>query len=803
MMAPSIGFWVLSLLLLSQKVNAQSGTGIIGFGISYLEDLCCQACYDSLSALNLNCTTFDDDADSDMEGMDMGSDSSMGMTSDACRATNTPWLQTMAYCIQQNCNADGYSAENQAKCFSVHAVAGASEPTFQESLPATAPTVELDADAEWLNVTSLVNSEVYYSTHGSEGNFAASEYYHTRYAMVIYLTTIGVVVACGVLSQVRSLFPGLQKGLQTSALWAKLQQYIFLPALFGSRRLEPLAGNMGFMPSRSLSLFIGTYVILNVVLSSVSFKTFTPNIFWNSPQFELCEYVGNRTGTLSLVNMSIAILFAGRNNLLIALTGWNQTAFLTFHRWAARVATVEAVVHSIVYTLAYFEPGYDGASAYQAEVVMPFYWWGIIATIAFCLATGLAILPIRTKFYEIFLITHIMLVILILIGCWYHLVPHFGLVYGYQTWLYICFAFWSFDRFIRLARIAYYNRFGGMTGTVEAIPGSNIVHVTVFPRTWSFGPGQHSFLYFPELGWGKGWESHPFSIAGWKRQGQPSIIATSSSSSSSSSRLDNNTEDSGEKHAGVLTSTRNVDSQLSSASSHQQEGTQQRSQVQSRSSIEFLIRGHGGMTSWLQNYAALSPSGSKMELSVYTEGPYAGHRASLQPLMAADTILCLVGGIGITHALGLVQEYTSAVLQRGESPGHNRGIMRKAKRFILAWSAREMAVIEHVKRRFLTPDNEADGIEYSFWCTDASSTNSQKQASTTDQDEALAAAGSTGVTMGRMSVGNVIRSSLETGLLTTVLVCGPGNMADEATREVVDCVKQGFLVDLVEEAYVW
>ena len=127
------------------------------------------------------------------------------------------------------------------------------------------------------------------------------------------------------------------------------------------------------MPSRILSIFIAVYVILNVIFSSVSFRTFSPNIFWNSPQFELCEYVGNRTGTLSLVNMSIAILFAGRNNPLIPITGWSQTAFLTLHRWAARVAALQAIVHSIAYTLAYFEPGYDGAAAYAAEAAQSFY----------------------------------------------------------------------------------------------------------------------------------------------------------------------------------------------------------------------------------------------------------------------------------------------------------------------------------------------------------------------------------------------------------------------------------------------
>lgn len=80
------------------------------------------------------------------------------------------------------CNADGYSVEKQASCFSIQAVAGASNPTFEESLPTTAPTVELAEDAIWLNVTSLVNGNTYYATYGTEKEFARSEYIHTRYS---------------------------------------------------------------------------------------------------------------------------------------------------------------------------------------------------------------------------------------------------------------------------------------------------------------------------------------------------------------------------------------------------------------------------------------------------------------------------------------------------------------------------------------------------------------------------------------------------------------------------------------------
>jgi hypothetical protein len=195
-----------------------------------------------------------------------------------------------------------------------------------------------------------------------------------------------------------------------------------------------------------------------------------------------------------------------------------------------------------------------------------------------------------------------------------------------------------------------------------------------------------------------------------------------------------------------------------------------------------------------------------MELSVYTEGPYAGHRATLQPLSAADTVLCLIGGIGITNALGFVQEYASTRRPRGESPGKNRGVMANAKRFILAWSAREISLIDHVKENFLAPQGDVEGLEYSLWCTTPPSVAEQNADSLNDESrktEGLLPKTTASVTTGRMDMRTVIRSSLEAGLQTTVLVCGPGNMGDEATREVVNCVKDGFRVDLVEEAYAW
>lgn len=43
-----------------------------------------------------------------------------------------------------------------------------------------------------------------------------------------------------------------------------------------------------------------------------------------------------------------------RNNLLMWFTGWGFGTYNNFHRWIARTATLEAVIHSIGYTVLVF-----------------------------------------------------------------------------------------------------------------------------------------------------------------------------------------------------------------------------------------------------------------------------------------------------------------------------------------------------------------------------------------------------------------------------------------------------------------
>lgn len=519
----------------------------------------------------------------------------------------------------------------------------------------------------------------------------------------------------------------------------------------------------GYLPKRALSLFIASYVILNIIFSAVSFHHVTPNAWYADRRHEIAAYVSNRTGILSFANLALAILFSGRNNLLISITGWSQSTMLAIHRWASRVATVQAVVHSIIYTITYFWTG--GSAAYRTEAAMPYYWWGIIATVVLCLAVCFAVLPIRIRSYEIFLVTHIAFAILALVGCWYHIDLRFGNKWGYKVWLYIAFAFWAFDRLMRFLRLVYFNYSGSPIAVIKQIPHTDILQMTIYlKRAWRVRPGQHSFLYIPLLG--KPWENHPFSIASWSHSGPPRNTSTMANEALT-------------KEAEV----HNMEIDDSSDSKHNRD-------LNYPHQVVCLMRARKGMTTSLLQKLRRSGANS-LPISILTEGLYGGQPATLLPLKTADTILCVAGGIGITSCMSFLQQYVneSRATELASKP-----LMSSATKFVLAWSAREESFIQYVSTSLLpepTVDSQSKQLEYQFWCTGEQSS----------QDKGLEQG--TDLRRGRMNVGQVVRSVAEKGRKVVVVVCAPGAMSDEVRQAVVGCLRDGMPFDLIEEAFAW
>lgn len=128
-----------------------------------------------------------------------------------------------------------------------------------------------------------------------------------------------------------------------------LKRFITVPAAFGNRCSQPLGWCT--IPPRAQTLTIAAFVTLNVILSCANYRLTDGNLYWPNKSDQLLRYVSDRTGIISLANFPLVWLFGMRNDVLMWLTGWGFGTYNAFHRWAARVATLQAVIHSLGYTL--------------------------------------------------------------------------------------------------------------------------------------------------------------------------------------------------------------------------------------------------------------------------------------------------------------------------------------------------------------------------------------------------------------------------------------------------------------------
>ncbi|RMZ86687.1 hypothetical protein DV736_g6087, partial [Chaetothyriales sp. CBS 134916] len=366
---------VLTYCLLAGYNARAAKHGTIGFGINMYHPWCCTACYDSLAAVYLNCTTFGVALDSGGMGMKyrkrMDMDMSMaGSTSDACYASNLPYQQTLAYCVKTHCDTERVPYTKQNHCFERLAAGGLPVSYLQDSLPHIAPAEQLSQDAMWLNKTMLVNEGYWRADRGTIEAFEKSEGWHVRFSIILVTLSVGIPCLCGLWAYFSTKY-GQQ--ILSVPLVAFLWSNYALLALLKTRHSHPLPYSIGYVPTRAMTSWIVVYVIFNLIFNAVPFYSVQPNTWFANRNQEMAAYVSDRAGVLSFANMAIAILFSSRNNPLVYLSNWSYASYLTFHRWVTRIAILLAVVHSIVYTADYCY--YMGSSSQYAAEATKAYWW--------------------------------------------------------------------------------------------------------------------------------------------------------------------------------------------------------------------------------------------------------------------------------------------------------------------------------------------------------------------------------------------------------------------------------------------
>lgn len=419
-----------------------------------------------------------------------------------------------------------------------------------------------------------------------------------------------------------SWMPDLKKHIIYAPLWKKRHNR--------EMRLSS-AISMGTLPSRL------HFVILFIYLGSNTAYMFV--LDWaNENKMALCAELRGRSGTLSLVNMVPLIIFAGRNNPLIAILKISFDTYNLLHRWMGRIVVLEAIIHTIAWAIVAVEDiGWEGVGHSIATNL--FVGSGAVGTVAMTLLLILSLSPLRHAFYETFLNVHIVLAFVAFIATWAHCASS-ELPGGLPQlpWIMAIMALWFADRLARMIRIVYVNwsAKGWTDAFCEDMPG-NVTRVTLhLPRYVDVQPGTHAYLRF----WGLcAWESHPFSIA-WVEHVKDSSLPVLEKEPFNAIDKPNTT-----------------------------------------TKVSFLIGAQTGFTKKLNDRVSLSRRPLRIKAAM--EGPYAGHNS----LDSYGHVVLFAGSTGITHQVSYIRH----LLQ-----GYNDGTTA-TRRITLVWIIREYESLEWVR----------------------------------------------------------------------------------------------------------
>ncbi|UNI23276.1 hypothetical protein JDV02_009107 [Purpureocillium takamizusanense] len=568
--------------------------------------------------------------------------------------------------------------------------------------------------------------------------YVQRHHFYYGFSMVIFWVA---VVAVGVLNKVFLILSRLcyRHGPWPTSRGRKwVQRNITIPATFGYRCAQDVW--WGTVPPRIESITIVVFLLVNVALSVWGYRIVDVNYYFPTREKQILRYVSDRTGIISFFNFPIIWLFGMRNNIAMWLTGWDYGTFNNFHRWVARIAVVQAVVHSVGYTVLIFR---EGGWAYYKSWFLHWFWnAGVIATVLMVLlAVPGSIYWMRRRHYEMFLILHIILSMLVLLTMLGHVSIFKNHEFDGLFWvpLYI----WVLDRLTRAVRIILFSPRSWAADCLATFHDSaNIVRLVVPINKAAFKVRPGTFFYLMILDDSRPWESHPFTVA---------YVACDDSAKSLSEQA------------------RLLDSDDDLADGGEPDLSQP-----STPCMTFLIRPYDGQSRRLQELAASEPS-APTRLRVMVDGPYGHSRA----LADYDHILFIVGGSGVVTALSYLRSLTQAP---------------KGPKVEIHWAVREPAFAREVLgdiREMCSFDNLAIDLYISSRTESVNVGEVPPEVRQHPQrPDAHLLVASAAARAGRDAL--------------SVVACGPARLSDDARRAVVKALANcECRIDYFEESFRW
>ncbi|QPG95093.1 hypothetical protein C2857_007641 [Epichloe festucae Fl1] len=535
----------------------------------------------------------------------------------------------------------------------------------------------------------------------------------------------------------------LYKGTYRSETSMWLKRKIMIPATFGYRSAAEVW--CGTIPLRIQTLTLVAFASINILFSIYGYRITPVNLYFPGKTKQILRYVSDRTGIISFANFPIIWLFGMRNNFAIWLTGWDFVTYNKFHRWIARIATLQAVVHSVGFTVLSFQ---EGGWSYFA------WWWtrkfwvvGEVATVVMCALVACSVYWLRRRNYELFLILHIVMSIVILVTMSGHVSVFNG---EYDSLIWVPVFVWVFDRAFRILRIFSLNP--TLKPTVAAAlysSSANMVRLGIPCRFGAYKAKPGTYYYLSIIDDKRLWESHPFTVA--------SVVDGNASST---------------KTLGEQVPLLETDG----TSAEGQQETETAKTTTSSQLLTFLIRPYDGFTGRLRDLAA-SEWPRPASVRVLVDGPY-GHS---QPLHMFDRVVFVVGGSGVVVPMSYLETLTGNNIQ--------------AKSIQLHWAVREPGFAAEVIANDMgdAVADETFHIDLYFSAETVSSIDIDLPAQVSCHYQ-------------RPSARQIVMAAAECagqGSLA-VVACGPARLADDARRSVIEAMDRGLCeIEYFEESFRW
>jgi ferric-chelate reductase len=243
----------------------------------------------------------------------------------------------------------------------------------------------------------------------------------------------------------------------------------------------------------------GILILLFAYLAFIMAIEFHDN---NIPGAQHYTSLGVRASWLAVAQIPLLLLLSGKANLIGALVGVSYERLNVLHRWVSRAILLLITLH-----FGYQSYGWNQYGLMQLE------WTtdtcprtGIAAYVLLLWLNISSLAPFRNRFYEIFVVQHI----LSFVAFVYLVMAHLPSTALYsRTWVYVGIGIYFLDRLIRTIRYAYHNIRPARASLIALDGGVTKIRIQA-KQIKSWTPGSHVLLAIPCLGFG---QSHPATIA--------------------------------------------------------------------------------------------------------------------------------------------------------------------------------------------------------------------------------------------------------------------------------------------------